>query len=79
MRVRYGMAKTTGERLRAWRKQKGYSLRDVALRMGVSASTWMRWEAGHTPELAKAPGIERVTGGLVTVTQIALEAVRRER
>lgn len=40
--------------LRAWRVSQGLSQFEAAVRLGVSLSSWIRWETKHVPELRRA-------------------------
>jgi transcriptional regulator with XRE-family HTH domain len=57
----------TGERLRAWRKGRGWSREQLAKRLGVNVRTIVRWELEETtPTGAGAKllkGLNRLQGG----------------
>lgn len=40
---------TTAERLRAWRRERGLSIKRAAKEIGVDEGTWSKWEAGSLP------------------------------
>ena len=55
---------TTGQKLRAWRREAGWSGVEMARRLGVSWATLHRWELGlAAPDAAHRLDVERVTGG----------------
>lgn len=46
---------TLGEKIKALRKEKGYSIEHCAEELGVHRSAWMYWEKGrYTPYLSSA-------------------------
>jgi transcriptional regulator with XRE-family HTH domain len=55
--------RTLGERLKAWRLQRGLEQRDVAAMLGVRPATVGRWERDQKrPAIQLMPGVLRLLG-----------------
>jgi DNA-binding XRE family transcriptional regulator len=55
--------RTLGERLRAWRLERGLEQRDVAAMLGVRPATYGRWERNQRrPALELTPRVLRILG-----------------
>jgi transcriptional regulator with XRE-family HTH domain len=55
--------RTLGERLKAWRLERGLEQRDVATTLGVKRATYGRWERDQRrPAIKLMPGVLRLLG-----------------
>ena len=69
--------RTLGERLKAWRLQRGLEQRDVAARLGVRPATYGRWERGQKrPAIQLMPGVLTLLGPDPSATQKSLPGER---
>lgn len=58
--------KVFGAELRALRKEKGFSIREVADLLGVAHSTYENWETGHSaPDTERAERLRQVFQGIL--------------
>ena len=59
----YEPPRTLGERLRAWRLERGLEQRDVAAMLGVRPATYGRWERDQKrPAIKLMPGVLTLLG-----------------
>ena len=65
--------RTLGERLKAWRLERGLEQRDVAARLGVRPATYGRWERDQKrPAIQLMPGVLMLLGPDPSATQKSL-------
>ena len=69
--------RTLGERLRAWRLQRGLEQRDVAAMLGVRPATYGRWERDQKqPAIKLMPGVLTLLGPGSSATEKSLPEER---
>lgn len=72
--------KTVGERIREWRRSKGYTQAQCAMAVGVSQPTWFSYEQlGILPSDGHMHSLVKLTKGEVDMQSILREKAEKKK